>query len=142
MNNQELLGALVRGYCTKRNSQKVLDSDLIQDMAREVEKLATPLEPIDENKLLEFLDNWGYRQGNMPVCDDDDFRLIAHAIASRFGVSNKLEPLDREIKWVGGIGWFKSEDSWWMIRKTPYKEIPIIEVNWKEQFGTPTKKEE
>ena len=50
VNKEELLGVLARGYCTKRNSQKVLDPDLIQDMAKEVEKLATPLEPIDENR--------------------------------------------------------------------------------------------
>ena len=36
-----------------------------------------------------------------------------------------------KIKWVGGIGWFKDKDgSWWAIRKTPYKEIPMVEVNW------------
>ena len=38
----ELRGALARGYCTKRNSHKVLDSDLIEDMAIEVEKLYAP----------------------------------------------------------------------------------------------------
>ena len=49
----ELRGALARGYCTKRNSQKVLDPDLIQDMAKEVERLAKPLEPIDEETFRE-----------------------------------------------------------------------------------------
>ena len=32
----EVSGALARGYCTKRNSKKVLDPDLIEDMATEV----------------------------------------------------------------------------------------------------------
>ncbi len=31
--------ALARGYCTERNGKKVLDPDLIEDMAVEVEKL-------------------------------------------------------------------------------------------------------
>ena len=39
MNNEELLGALARGYCTERNKHKILDPDLIKDMAVEVEKL-------------------------------------------------------------------------------------------------------
>lgn len=37
---KEIRAALARGYCTKRNSKKVLDSDLIDDMAREIEKLS------------------------------------------------------------------------------------------------------
>ena len=32
----EVSGALARGYCTERNSKKVLDPDLIEDMATEV----------------------------------------------------------------------------------------------------------
>ena len=144
MKDEELLGALARGYHTKRNSQKVLDSDLIQDMTKEVEKLiplellpkvngeyqcehikdkvirgncvwcnltvaekiidrlkgeitelkVKPLEPIDEEEILDFLDNWGYRHRNIPQCNDDDFRKIAHAISAHFGVDKRLEPID------------------------------------------------
>ena len=41
MENQKesIRGALARGYCTKRNGKKVLDSDLIEDMAKEIEDL-------------------------------------------------------------------------------------------------------
>ena len=34
---KETRQALARGYCTKRNEKKILDSDLIEDMAIEVE---------------------------------------------------------------------------------------------------------
>ena len=33
---QELLGALARGYCHDKNASKVLDADLIEAMAEEV----------------------------------------------------------------------------------------------------------
>ena len=36
---------------------------------------------LDEEKILDLLDKWGYREGNMMKCNDDDFRKIAHAIA-------------------------------------------------------------
>ena len=39
MNKTLILEALARGYCTKRNSKKVLDPDLIQDMTKEILKL-------------------------------------------------------------------------------------------------------
>ncbi len=39
MDKDELRCALARGYCTERNSKKELDSDLIEDMALEVEKI-------------------------------------------------------------------------------------------------------
>ena len=35
----ELRQALARGYCSDRNSHKILDADLIEDMAIEVEKI-------------------------------------------------------------------------------------------------------
>lgn len=38
MNLERLLGALARGYCSDRNSHKVLDGELIEDMATEVKK--------------------------------------------------------------------------------------------------------
>jgi hypothetical protein len=42
----KLSEALARGYCTKRNSKKVLDPDLIEDMGKEIlaeiEKLIPP----------------------------------------------------------------------------------------------------
>jgi len=40
--NEKIRGALARGYCTKKNENKVLDPDLIEDMAIEVEKLSRP----------------------------------------------------------------------------------------------------
>jgi hypothetical protein len=36
---QELLGALARGYCHDKNADKVLDADLILAMAEEVLKI-------------------------------------------------------------------------------------------------------
>jgi len=42
----EILGALARGYCTERNKKKVVDPDLIEDMAREV--LRTIVREIDK----------------------------------------------------------------------------------------------
>lgn len=44
----------------------------------------TNLKLLDYDEVLEFLDNWGYRQGNMPQCNDDDFIRLAHAIVSHF----------------------------------------------------------
>ena len=35
---ENLMGVLARGYCTKRNEKKVLDPDLIEDMAVEMRK--------------------------------------------------------------------------------------------------------
>jgi hypothetical protein len=37
---QEVKGALARGYCSEHNRNKVLDPDLIEDMAAEVMKLS------------------------------------------------------------------------------------------------------
>ena len=34
---KEIRQAMARGYCTKRNEKKILDPDLIEDMAIEVE---------------------------------------------------------------------------------------------------------
>jgi hypothetical protein len=42
MSREELLGALVRGYCSTRNSEKNTDYELIEDMASEIEKLGLP----------------------------------------------------------------------------------------------------
>ena len=36
---QEIRGAMARGYCTKENENKVLDPELIEAMALEVEKV-------------------------------------------------------------------------------------------------------
>jgi len=38
--SKKIRGALARGYCTKRNENKVLDVDLIEDMVLEIEKLS------------------------------------------------------------------------------------------------------
>jgi len=35
--SEEIRGALARGYCSERNSHKVLDPDLIEDMAKEID---------------------------------------------------------------------------------------------------------
>lgn len=40
----DLLGALARGYAIDRNKNKVLDPDLVEDMADEVQKLLDPHE--------------------------------------------------------------------------------------------------
>ena len=40
--SKKIRGALARGYCTKRNENKVLDVDLIEDMVLEIEKLSRP----------------------------------------------------------------------------------------------------
>lgn len=39
MNLKDVYEALARGYCTDRNAKKVLDPDLILDMAQEIMKL-------------------------------------------------------------------------------------------------------
>jgi hypothetical protein len=39
LSREELMGALARGYCTKRNEDKITDPNLIEDMATEVEKI-------------------------------------------------------------------------------------------------------
>ncbi len=41
--------ALARGYCTKRNGHKILDPDLIEDMAKEIEKIEA-LKALEEAK--------------------------------------------------------------------------------------------
>ena len=99
MNNEELLGALARGYCTKRNSQKVLDPDLIQDMAKEVEKLANPLEPIDDiwNKIYDKaveICRGKYRScGAQKICDKESlfcWNILKQAIeATKFGIKKE-----------------------------------------------------
>ena len=38
MKEDTIRGALARGYCSDRNSKKILDPDLIEDMAVEIEK--------------------------------------------------------------------------------------------------------
>lgn len=38
-NMVEISGAIARGYCTKRNSKKIMDVDLVNDMASEVLKI-------------------------------------------------------------------------------------------------------
>ena len=40
----EIREALARGYCTERNGKKILDPDLIEDMAVEIEKIV--LQPV------------------------------------------------------------------------------------------------
>jgi hypothetical protein len=45
MDKKDIAQALVRGYCTKRNSKKVVDTDLINDMTDEVIKLANREKP-------------------------------------------------------------------------------------------------
>ena len=137
MNNEELLGALARGYCTKRNSQKVLDPDLIQDMAKEVEKL-TPLEPIDEDREVILT---GFPTGCRCSNGEEEFKTTIKNIlkyVDKFGVSNKLKPLDT-CKYAvisHGIG-----------ISGKVEEIRVhckmnTEVDYKETFGSPTKKEE
>ena len=44
---EDISGALARGYCTKRNEKKVLDPDLIEDMAFEVGKLNASSKGLD-----------------------------------------------------------------------------------------------
>ncbi len=39
--NKELRQALARGYCTKRNEEKIVDPDLIEDMITEINNLTT-----------------------------------------------------------------------------------------------------
>ena len=57
----EVLGALARGYCTERNSKKVLDPDLIEDMATEV--IALFPEPSVEEILAEINKYGDYKNG-------------------------------------------------------------------------------
>jgi len=39
--NEELLGAIARGWCSEKNSSKIMDSDLALAIAEEVEPLIT-----------------------------------------------------------------------------------------------------
>ena len=39
---------------------------------------------LSEEEVLDFLDTWGYRNGNMLKCNDDDFRKISKAISIHF----------------------------------------------------------
>jgi len=150
MNNEELLGALARGYCTKRNSQKVLDPDLIQDMAKEVEKLI-PLEPIDEKELIEVITKW--EQVWLPPMRNIKMGIeeLAYAIATKFGVSNKLEPLNLELleachsakRFIENgveLGYIRLPD----IDTDPaLKTLPMLKqaISNAEVFGSPTKKD-
>ena len=47
MTRDEMLQAGARGYCTKRNEHKVLDSELIEDIIDEVRKIEC-ISKIDE----------------------------------------------------------------------------------------------
>jgi hypothetical protein len=41
------------------------------------------IEARTEGEIIDFLDSWGYRQGNLLKCNDDDFRKIAHALVGK-----------------------------------------------------------
>jgi len=43
MTQDEILGALARGYCEDENANKTMDSDLVLAQAAEVMKLLTPV---------------------------------------------------------------------------------------------------
>ena len=47
---EDIRGALARAYCTKRNENKVLDPDLIEDMAVEVDAFLTQREARKEER--------------------------------------------------------------------------------------------
>ena len=69
----------------------------------EIERLreALPIfpQPLSEEEILDFLDSWGYRHGNMPKCNDDDFRKIAQAISTHFCKPRiSVEALERIIE--------------------------------------------
>lgn len=36
LDEEELMGSLARGYCTKRNEKKIVDPDLIEDMVEDI----------------------------------------------------------------------------------------------------------
>ena len=56
-------------------------------------------QPLSEEEILDFLDSWGYRHGNMPKCNDDDFRKIAQAISTHFCKPRiSVEALERIIE--------------------------------------------
>jgi hypothetical protein len=75
---------------TLRDCHLAIDNFLTQLEECYKPKSATPLEPIDERELADIV--WKqHAPMTMRQCDD-----IAHAIASRFGVSKKLEPIDEK----------------------------------------------
>jgi len=47
---EEIRGALARGYCSKENEHKVLDPDLIEAMAIEIDKLFLTLPLLTTDK--------------------------------------------------------------------------------------------
>jgi mannose-6-phosphate isomerase len=71
MNNQDLIGALARGYCHTENELKVLDGDLIMAMGKEVEKEVFSSEPnCIAGSLKKVTKDWGceYWLGNKKDC--------------------------------------------------------------------------
>jgi len=44
---EDILGAIARGYCIKRNENKILDPDLCADMAEEIYKLINQKQGIE-----------------------------------------------------------------------------------------------
>ena len=69
-----------------------------QDKIEYIHKSLFP-QPLSEEEILDFLDSWGYRHGNMPKCNDDDFRKIAQAISTHFCKPRiSVEALERIIE--------------------------------------------
>jgi len=100
MTNQECVeGALARGYCTDRNSKKVLDPDLIQDMAKEVMKLnLQDNQELRDGELHEFIVNYvlgiptckGQYESELVTIAWADLRHLAKAISTKREYSAEL----------------------------------------------------
>lgn len=93
----EIKKALARGYCTERNSKKVLDPDLIVDMAEEVKKIFP--QPLSEEEVLEVLRNTDYMRYSALTNDREvDEPMIAKAISTHFCKPEiSMEELERMI---------------------------------------------
>ena len=94
MSRDDIRQALARGYCTERNSHKVLDSDLIEDMVNELSALKALKPKLDKGKLRDIIDRTlatefmteGY-------CTKERYRELRNRLAETI--------IDRQGEWMG-----------------------------------------
>ena len=81
--------ALARGYCTERNKHKILDPDLIEDMAKDFrlyqEKCLGEVEGIIEQVLVEKIESIGGKDEAYSGYPDKLIKDLAQEIRNLFG---------------------------------------------------------
>jgi hypothetical protein len=78
MNKDEIRQALARGYCTKRNENKVLDLNLIEDMAVELEKSGELVDRVSVEEIEKIIRKsvlW-----TLNICNADTLDELAQAL--------------------------------------------------------------